>query len=227
MIVNTNLKERIKTMGVLILQSYKILMGTMTALFIPQKCYNLIDVNDAHLCSITENLNKEDKVTKITLGFNVFTAFTFMVLYFVEMQREQWLIKNLDIDHNKADNYLSNKLSQECNDNILINIKKSLYKYNNYYYYTSIGTISIFVINNLASISLLSDNNYGTTTITTYVSFLLLILVKLYNSMFVSYISRKKHRALSAYMVEFSSFNSIDDTTINHTDDEMINIVKI
>jgi len=246
MIVNTNIKERIKTAGLLVMQSYKILMGTMISVFVPQKCYfNGTDVEE--LCTITGNLNNEDHTHRNTLYFNCFTAVCFLGLYYIEMKRETWLIKHLDIDHSLPDNNLKNVLqikettgtrnsgtkksetgglttlpaineTEIVLEDHMTNISTKLVKYNSYYYYASLSTFLVFFINNMYSINILNNNSYGSATLNTYISFLMLILVKLYNSLSVSYRSKRDIRAFSAYMVEFSSFNKLDER-YNETND--------
>mgnify|MGYP006261320123 FL=1 len=51
--LDVDTKERIKVLLIFLLQSYKVAMGSMLVLFVPQLC-------DDGVCSITDNLNKED-----------------------------------------------------------------------------------------------------------------------------------------------------------------------
>ena len=54
-------------------------------------------------------------------------------------------------------------------------------------------------------------NNAGSATVTAYMSFVILILMKLYNAISISNISKKKKNiALSAYMSELQSYNILD-----------------
>ena len=53
-------------------------------------------------------------------------------------------------------------------------------------------------------------NSAGSSTITAYMSFVILILLKLNNALFISKDSKKNNMALSAYMSELQSFNIID-----------------
>lgn len=53
-------------------------------------------------------------------------------------------------------------------------------------------------------------NNAGSATVTAYMSFVILILMKLYNAISISNISKKKNIALSAYMSELQSYNILD-----------------
>ena len=47
--VDVDTKERMKTIFIFLLQSYKVLMGSMLVLFVPQSCGDSV-------CSITDNL---------------------------------------------------------------------------------------------------------------------------------------------------------------------------
>ena len=51
--MDVDTKERMKIILIFLLQSYKVLMGSMLVLFVPQMC-------DDKVCSIQDNLYKED-----------------------------------------------------------------------------------------------------------------------------------------------------------------------
>ena len=227
--VDNDILEKIKIIGLFFLQSYKILMGTMITLFIPQKCYytsNSTYLNTTkllkqdRLCSFNDNLESMDS---ITFGLNCLTGIMFILLYFIEIKREYWLIKHFDIDHNFSDNNLDIILNREDENLNLTPLKKKLYINNVTYFYFVVGTSVIFIINNLFAISILMDKNYGSSSFNTYIGFLLLILVKLKNSVYISYISKKNHRAMSAFMTEFSSFNILDKDVIYKYKKEVFN----
>ena len=64
--VNNDLKERLKIGALFIFQSYKVIMGSLLILFVPQKCEELSDVSgssdnsfksDSVICSVSDNLN--------------------------------------------------------------------------------------------------------------------------------------------------------------------------
>ena len=56
---------------------------------------------------------------------------------------------------------------------------------------------------------LYNDPTFWKVGLAPYFSYILLILMKLYNCYFISSSSIKEDKALSAYMTEFSSFNVI------------------
>lgn len=217
--INNDFKELLKIFVLFLLQFYKIIMGTMLTLFVPQKCDILSYNNNTELpykhklCSFDENV---DNMNYLTFVFNCLTAGMFVLLYIIELKREYWLIHTFDIDHNLSDNNLA--ILFENNSIIkqeqMTNIIKKLNRYNNYYFIVSILTCVVFIPNNLLAINILYDRNYGSASLNTFISFLLLIMVKLYNSLSISYHSRRKHKALSSFLTEFSSFNVLDEDVI-------------
>ena len=70
------------------------------------------------------------------------------------------------------------------------------------------------MINLLLSSIIIYNNYVGIQAVTSYTSYVALILLKIYNSLFISYTSLKNVKALSAYITEFSSFNVFDEDLI-------------
>ena len=57
---------------------------------------------------------------------------------------------------------------------------------------------------------MMNDNYYNNSTISCFISFSLLVIMKLYNSLTVGYQSVKNDKMTSAYMSEFVSYNVLD-----------------
>ena len=70
------------------------------------------------------------------------------------------------------------------------------------------------MINLLLSSIIIYNNYVGIQAVTSYTSYVALILLKIYNSLFISYTSLKQEKALSGYITEFSSFNVFDKDLI-------------
>ena len=70
------------------------------------------------------------------------------------------------------------------------------------------------MINLLLSSIIIYNNYVGIQAVTSYTSYVALILLKIYNSLFISYTSLKQEKALSGYITEFSSFNVFDQDLI-------------
>ena len=189
--------QRIKVIFIFLLQIYKVLTGTMLILFIPQKC------ND-ELCTIKQNYEKNDIYHKITFYWNSLTLFTFMILYIFEIKREEWCVKYLDIDNNYSDNFLKTIIIQEKDlDHKMDQLNKK------YYQITKLCCVSYF-INLSLMINILYNDYHSSSTFSCFLSFTLLVCMKLYNSMNVGYHSVTSDKMTSAYVSEFVSYNVFD-----------------
>ena len=209
--LSTDTKERIKIGFLFVFQSYKIMMGSLLTLFVPQICE--FDYEENRVCTIMDNVQKEQLINNISLGFNCISVMLFLICYGVELKRENFLIKHLDINHDFADNHLD-KIIPEKPDFSL-----ALVKYNTFYFKFMVVTTVLYSINLIVSSIAIYEHYAGIATITAYISYTALILLKLYNSLSISYMSKKKNRALSAYITEFSSFNVYDKDYLDKTKD--------
>ena len=189
--VDNDFKERIKIGCLFIFQSYKVLTGSLLLMFVPQECNN-------ELCSITEPFNSSNIISNIALSFNMFSIFSFLILYLVELKREHHCVKRFDIDHSVSDNV---NLPEEYTERVEM--------YNKYYSSTVIGTSIVYLINIVFSSIIIFKNYAGPQTLSAYISYLILIIMKLYNCYYIA--SMGDLRILSSYMTEFSSFNVMDN----------------
>jgi len=195
--IDVDLIQRIKVTGLFFLQFYKILTGTMLTLFIPQNC-------EEQICTITENYENKDIYHKMTLYWNILTLFSFIITYFYELKRENWSIKYLDIDYNLPDNNLKSIIVKEPK------LDKQMDKMNIYYKNIVSITMFLYFVNLCLTIRLLNINYHSSSTLSCFISFSLLVMMKLYNSFTVAYNSVKNDKMTSAYMSEFVSFNVLD-----------------
>jgi|TARA_B110000902_G_C14024712_1_gene481711 hypothetical protein len=195
--VDGDLIQRIKVCGIFFLQSYKILTGTMLAVFVPQSCGD-------HVCTLTENINNEDFYHRSALGMNSLTMLLFFGYYLIELRREEWSIKYLDIDNNKPDNSLKAIIITEPK------LDKQMDRLNKYYYNALLITGFFYFVNVLMTIKLLKDKYHSSSTISCFMSFSLLVMMKLYNSFSTARQSVKNDKMMSAYMSEFVSYNVLD-----------------
>lgn len=196
--VDVDLIQRVKVVGLFFLQFYKILTGTMLTLFIPQNC-------EGQICTLTQNYENPDIYHKTTLYWNGLTMFFFMLTYFYELKRENWSIKYLDIDNNFSDNNLKSIIVNEPK------LDKQMDRLNLRYRNIVCVTIFLYFINMCLTIRLLNVNYHSSSTLSCFASFSLLVMMKLYNSFSVSYYSVKSDKMMSAYMSEFVSFNVLDE----------------
>ena len=147
--VDQDLKERLKIGALWIFQSYKVIMGSLLILFVPQKCEELVEYSgssdgdyESVICSVSDNLNKKDDLFHdITLGFNFLCVGLFLVTYVVELRRENWCVKHLDINHDFPDNHLDDIIDQKPE------LKMELRKKNSRYFKITSITSGIYAIN--------------------------------------------------------------------------------
>jgi hypothetical protein len=195
--IDHDIIQRIKVAGIFLLQIYKVTTGTMLSLFIPQSCGDQV-------CSIKQNYENSDGYHKTVLYWNMFSMFTFYTYYLVELRREEWSIKYLDIDNDKPDNCLKEIIIKEPV------LDKKMDRLNLWYYRTLLFNCGVYMINIGLTGKLVKDGYHSSSTLSCFASFTLLVLMKLYNSLEVARQSIKNDKMMSAYMSEFVSFNVLD-----------------
>jgi hypothetical protein len=122
----------------------------------------------------------------------------------LELRRENWAIKFLDIDNNISDNNLKQELTEEPK------LDKHMDHLNNMYFRGLVITSGIYLINVLLMMRILYNDYHSMSTISCFISFVLLVEMKLYNSLSVAYQSLKNDKMMSAFMSEFVSYNVLD-----------------
>ena len=215
--IDQDFGQRIKVMGIFSLQFYKVLMGTMLSLFVPQACYEEIgdgseERNNLQICTLTQNYENSDIYHQITLSWNTLSFVCFLFCYVLELRRENWAIKYLDIDNDKPDNSLKQIIVLEPK------LDKQMDKLNKIYFYGLSITAIIYFINVCLMINILLQDYHSMSTISCFISFVLLVQMKLYNSLSVAYQSVKSDKMMSAFMSEFVSYNVLDsDYIVEHS----------
>jgi len=195
--LDQDITQRIKVAGFFVLELYKITTGTLLSLFVPQRC-------DEHVCTITENLNNKETYHSIVMYINFVSMFLFFSYYIVELYREEWCVRNLDVDNNYSDNHLKKIIVK------LPNLNNRMDKLNYFYYHLFNLNCFIYTINLGVSVKLLKDNYHSSATISSFCSFVLLVLMKFYGSYEVSRKSIKEDKMTSSFIKEFISYNVID-----------------
>ena len=204
--IDEDIVQRIKVAGIFLLQVYKVTTGTMLSLFIPQSCEDdsLVNSTDSRICSLQENYENADGYHKTVMYWNAFSFLTFFTYYMIELRREEWAIKFLDIDNDKPDNSLKEIIVKEPK------LDKTMDRLNLWYYRTLLFNCGVYGINLGLSAKLVKDGYHSSSTLSCFASFSLLVLMKLYNSLEVARQSVKNDKMMSAYMSEFVSFNVLD-----------------
>ena len=208
MIVDQDIVQRIKVGGIFVLQFYKVLTGTLLTLFVPQACYSEIsdwsEERTLQICTLTQNYENNEVYHRVTLYWNFFSFLLFIMCYIFELRREHWAIKFLDINNDIPDNALKEKIVEEPQ------LDKKMDQLNKFYYHSLLLTSGVYFINVGLMIKILITEYHSVSTLSCFVSFVLLVMMKLYNSLSVGYQSVKNDKMMSAFMSEFVSFNVLD-----------------
>ena len=216
--VDQDIVQRIKVTGIFMLQFYKVITGTMLTLFVPQACRQSEEITDdsgiiipdgLRICSITENLENNEIYHRFTLYFNMLSFFCFIYVYILELQRENWSIKYLDVDKDKSDNALKSIIVNEPK------LDKKMDRLNKLYFYGLSVTAIVYAINVLLMINILYQGYHSASTLSCFISFTLLVQMKLYNSLSIAHKSFKEDTMLSAFLTEFVSYNVLDKDYIS------------
>ncbi len=191
-------KQRLTTAFLFILESYKIIMGTFLTIFVPQEC-------NQETCTILQNIQNNTVLHRIATISNLISFIVFIAFYSIELKRENWCIKYLDIDDNKASNNLDTEI--ESYKDIKINMNKI----NKHYKIITSICIGTQIINISLSVADILHQFNGISTITPLLSYVILIAIKLIMSFNIAYSSLKDERAYSSFMKISKTYNTIDD----------------
>ncbi len=191
-------KQRLTTAFLFILESYKIVMGTFLTIFVPQEC-------NQETCTILQNIQNNTVLHRIATISNLISFIVFIAFYSIELKRENWCIKYLDIDDNKASNNLDTEIE------LYKDIKSNMNKINKHYKIITNICIGTQIINISISIADILHQFNGISTITPLLSYVILIAIKLIMSFNIAYSSLKDERAYSSFMKISKTYNTIDD----------------
>lgn len=202
-------KQQINMIFGFIIEFYKIVMGTFLMIFVPQLC------NDT-VCSIMDNIIRDKLLHIIALAFNFVSFFVLLNFYKVELKRENTCIKYLDIEPSKPNNYLKDVIFNPVYDRI----KNKIIKLNTQYLFATKLAIGFLTTNFILSAVSIGYDYAGSNTLTTILSFFLLLCIKLNTAFTIARKSVKKTRMYSSYLKTSKTFNVIDE-------DHRINLSEI
>ena len=187
-------KERLRVAFSFCLESYKIMMGCFLSVFVTHTCEEGQDKE----CSILDSF----RTPSATIAINGTTFAAICLLYAIELMRENWAIEHLDIDPTFPDVHLRAVAPKK--------VQTALLNWNDAYWKAAACAMAMVAANIAVSGVYLARHYRGVSTVTTTVSFSLLVLMKLYRSFMMAREDHGSVRAHSAYMTEFTSFNVLD-----------------
>jgi len=195
--------QRINVGIQVLLEMYRVITSSLLILFVPQIC-------DDHICTTTENLVWETSTYNTALCFN-FISMAFLVnMYYMELVRENRLIKYLSINPELAnDNEEVGKrleLLSTTKQNKIFSINKN-------YRFSAYGALCIYVLNVMLSSISISKYYSGSQTISTLITYILFIATKF--ASVKTLVSTDKNIFYSAYIKANVQFNDVDDDCKN------------
>jgi hypothetical protein len=191
-------QQRILTAFLFLVEMYKLLMGSCLTLFVPQTCNNAT-------CSLTEIIYLDSTLHRVAMGFNAYSLLMFMVFYGMELRRESWCIKYLDMDDSKTAVHLDSEIEAYPI------IKQQMNVMNRQYRTIVVVCIVSQVVNVAISVADIAQAWAGISSLTPLASYVLLIFIKLGMSLQIAQASLQKERALSAFMKAPRTYNTIDE----------------
>lgn len=206
-------QQRMKTASAFLLEFYKIIMGAFLTVFVPRSCPD-------GACSLTDNIYDESALHRVALGFNGATFVAFLAFYAIELRRENWCIKYLDIDPEKPNENLDDEIEAYPI------IKKEMTDLNKQYQLITKICLVAQTMNVGVSVADIADHWAGGATITPLLSYILLVFIKLYSAYNVSNIAVKDERAFSAYIIGPKTYNTIDEDH-KRKEAETVEVVKV
>jgi hypothetical protein len=190
--------QRTNVATILVLEMYRVLTGAFLILFVPQKC-------DEEICSISQNIYRDDIISQTALAFNSVTMVLFLFLYYIEVKRENKLINYLEVnvfkprDNTSVENAL---LGLEENK------KQIIWNYDNMYQKFGYSCSLFYILNAIISSIVIYSYYLDSKTITVYLTNILFMGFKV-NDVY-TIVNTDKNIFYSAYMKNRVQFNDVD-----------------
>ena len=194
--------QKIGVATTLVLELYKVLMGAMLVIFVPQKC-------GSAMCSISQNIERTDSLSQSALSFNIITALSFLALYFVEVKRENKMINYLEVNRFTP---VDNESVGEALEKLDVAKKQKIWDYDGYYQKTGYASTIAFTLNAILSFIVVYDNYLDSKTITVFLTNILLMGLKVADVF--STVNSKKNVFYSAYLKNKVQYNDVDPDKI-------------
>jgi|TARA_Y100000389_G_C17434504_1_gene504655 hypothetical protein len=191
-------KQKMNVMVSFGLEFYRVLMGCMLMVFVPQKC-------GEELCGFGENILNGNKLVDAGFFINLVTCLVFCGFYFVEVKRENKLINYLEVnDDIPNDNDEVGKMLLKLPSDK----RGSLLKMDKLYQRLGYVAMIFFVINSAYSGIPIFINYLDNKTITVYVTNVMFLAFKITDSYAV--VNTDTNEFLSAYLSTKVQFNDVD-----------------
>ena len=185
------------------LELYRVLVSSLLILFVPQDC-------DGHLCTLTENMETNSQIYTTGLFFNFATMFVFLVMYTLEVKRENRLITYLDVNKSNA---CDNESVGQVLKKLPSEKQNSIFVLDLYYQKAAYVAMVSFVINSIISGIVVYDYSLGNQTTTTIITNILFMVSKL-SDVFLT-VNTEQNIFYSAYLKGKIQYNDVDPDKVH------------
>jgi len=201
-------KQKLNVGFTLVLELYRVLMGAFLIAFVPQQCGD-------DICSLSENINRDDALSQTAIVCNVITIVSFLTLYFVEVKRENKLINYLEVNRF---NSVDNESVGEAIEKLAASKKQSIWDYDRYYKNTGYVSSIAFLFNAILSSIVVYNHYLDSKTSTVFLTNVLFMASKVADVF--STVNTKKNVFYSAYLKDKVQFNDVDPDKVQFNDVE-------
>lgn len=205
---NQDLIQKISIVPVVGVELYKVMVSSFLILFVPQKCGD-------HVCQLNENLVFENKLYNTGVVLNFITMFSFIVLYFFEVKRENRLISYLENNPKRPfDNVSVGKILE------LLPIEKSasILSLDRYYQKMGCFILFMFLLNSIVSGVVVYEYYLDNQTTTTFITNILFMITKL-SDIYVT-VNTEQNVFYSSYLKGKIQFNDVDPDKLLKIEDK-------
>jgi len=180
------------------IELYRVLMSSMLILFVPQNC-------DNNLCTLADNAVWADNTYNAGLIINFITLSSFVLLYIIEITRENKLIKYLEVNPSTPRDSIT---LENVFNKIPIVYRNKMYRIDYYYKNFTYVCVVIFIANATLSGIVIYPHSLGNQSAMIFITNILFMLTKIYDTFYVA--NTDKYIFYSAYMRDHVQFNDID-----------------
>lgn len=189
--------QKVVVLVTLLMEFYRILMGSLLLSFVPQKCGD-------HVCGITENLYSGGAYYVVYI-LNLMTLISFSFLYLVEVKRENRLITYLDVNTSKPTDAMSVAISLSV---LPDNKRENILYIDKIYQQIGCCAIGVYVFNTIISAIVIYENYLDNKTITAFLTNVLFMGSKV--SEVYSIANTENNVFFSAYLKNKVQYNDVD-----------------
>lgn len=216
MLKDQDTQQKLNVALTLVLEVYRVLMGAMLVLFVPQNC-------NGQICSLSDNFDRDDGgLTKSAFALNMLTVTSFLILYKIEVSRENRMIDYLNVNPELP---RDNEAVEEALLKLDPSKKDEIWKLDGHYQKAGYFCMGAFGLNSVISLVVIFSNYLDDKTLTVLITNLLFLSMKIKDVFAV--VNTDKNVFLSSYLTRKIQFNDIDPDHLPKIEDSKIEDSKV